>query len=99
MLEPIVQHQKFTFKLFNGGKSQRDPILSLEMRHIRQVFFQNQSFVVWTRFRSVAAAQNGDAHVTTAVVADDVFDERRLAGSADRKIADANHRRRDVMRL
>ncbi len=98
VLEPVVQHEQFTFQLLNGGLGQRDAVFPLQMRHVGQVFFQDQRLVVRPTLGAIAAAEDGHAHVAAAVEAGHVFHERRLAGAADGEVADADDRPHDAVR-
>src|SRR5207244_13254709 len=51
-----------------------------------------QRFVVRTHGGAVTAAQDRDPQIALAIKPGDVFDARRLARSAQRQVADADHR-------
>ena len=62
------------------------------MGNVGQVFFENPALVVQSLCLPIAPAQNRDPDPPPAVPAGDPLDHRRLAGSAQREIADRNDR-------
>ncbi len=92
MLEAIVQHQDVALQLLDRRPRQGDSISSLQMRHIGEVLFQHQCLIVPARYTSVTSAQQCHLQAALAKEPRDPFDARRLAGAADRQVADADDR-------
>jgi hypothetical protein len=97
MLKAIVEHQHFTFQLFDGSTRERYPVGPLQVRHVGQVFFEDEGLVIAASGTAVAATENRDAPIALTVEAGNVLDARSLAGAASRQVADADDRYRSAM--
>ena len=90
MLKAVVEDREFAFEFVDGDSCKRSTVAALKMRNVGQVFFEDATFVVKAFGLTVAPAEDRSTKATLARPAGDVFDHRRLAGTAERQVADGN---------
>ena len=90
MLKAIVQQQDVALQFIDGNSSDGDAVGTLQMGHLGQVLFQNQSLIVGAGVRSVAPAE--DRHlIVLAKQIRQVLDAGGLAGASGGQVANADH--------
>ena len=91
MLKTVIEDQNLAVQFFNSHSGQRQPVGSLEMRHIGQVFLEHQCLVIASISGSVTAAHQGNPALQIPIKAGDIFDAGCFARSPERQVADADH--------
>jgi len=98
MLEGIVEEDHLAAEFFDGDGRGADSIGVLQVGNVGQLVFEFNGFVVAASgFGAVAAADKGDTHALVSEEPGDPCNHRRLAGSAEGEIADADDGDTDVV--
>ena len=92
MLEAVVEYEDFSGRVFLRRRRQTHAVRSLQMRHVGQVFFENQGFIIATAMVAIASAQDNGPMAVLDEIARHIFNAGRLARATQGQVADANHR-------
>ena len=98
VLKSIIQQQQLRVEFTNRLLSRRHAVAVLNMRHVRQRLSKLQRFVVVLAIGgAVTAADDRHAQARVLKSLSEPLHHRRLAGSAEREIADGDDRHVDVV--
>src|ERR687898_366012 len=78
VLESVVEDEYLAVELLDGRLGQRGAVGALQVRHVGEVLLEDERLVVAADLGAVAAAEDADAAVESAIKASDELHHRRL---------------------